>query len=136
MKPLMKYFLFSLFFSFFIKNSTLAQPKSTPSVPTTADHVLGLVIPILLTGETTEILLNDCLIDTAHIKNTFVSTGLSAFLSTDKKSVAIKISKNTPLLSNMFVETVGGKRYDFLLKQGMPARMVHKQSPVHSLTSR
>jgi cyclomaltodextrinase / maltogenic alpha-amylase / neopullulanase len=86
--------------------------QTTPSV----QDVYGLITPIQLVGEKTEVNLEDYFMDVNRIKNVFVGQGLSVFLAADKKTYAIKNSNSTPLLSNMFVILNDGKKYDFLIK--------------------
>jgi cyclomaltodextrinase / maltogenic alpha-amylase / neopullulanase len=112
-----------LFFTFFTPHKTTAQ---APSVQQPDDNVLGLITPVQLTGETTDVLLDDYFMDVSKIKNAFVGKGVSSFLSADKKKVTIRTAKTTSLLANMVVETQDGKQYDVLLKksQKRPVRLI------------
>jgi cyclomaltodextrinase / maltogenic alpha-amylase / neopullulanase len=113
----MKFRLFSIFLGcFMMPLFVLAQTPLRINSQLQGD-IVGLISPIQLSGDVTEVLLEDYFMDISKVKNAFVSNGLSAYLSTDKKKVYVRTVKSTPPLNNMIVETTDGKRYDFLLKK-------------------
>jgi cyclomaltodextrinase / maltogenic alpha-amylase / neopullulanase len=113
----MKYGFFSVFLGCFFMPIFLCAQSPLRINSQLQGDVVGLISPIQLTGDVTEVLLEDYFMDISKVKYAFVSNGLSAYLSPDKKKVVVRTVKSTPALNNMIVETTDGKRYDFLLKK-------------------
>jgi cyclomaltodextrinase / maltogenic alpha-amylase / neopullulanase len=113
----MKYGLLSTLLGCFLMPLLVFAQSRLPINSQLQGDVVGLISPIQLTGDVTEVLLEDYFMDISKVKSAFVSNGMSAFLSTDKKKVVVRTLKSTPALNNLIVETIDGKRYDFLLKK-------------------
>ena len=105
------------------KTTSTAVPKTIDT--STVNPIIGLATPIQLIKGTNTILLEDYFLDPSIIEEVETIASISHLLSTDKKTLTLKLEEKVDLLSEMTVNTSAGA-FQFLLKAPLKKPMTLK----------